>query len=218
MNFLDAFDQLIYQQIHLIYQDWLTMLMIFITYFFSAITLTIFAVLLIAWFLHKKQLSKIALVIFGLGGGFLLEIVLKMLIGRLRPPVGPLLETSHIFPSFSFPSGHATLAAIFFALMIYCFKDNIKNQITRWLYIITNIILCALIGFSRLYFDYHWLSDVIGGFIIGTAWFFLILWLLQRTSRALGLTKKPNNASLRSKSYKPSQKKITKGRVRNARS
>lgn len=177
MNIIDILDQLAYQQMNLIQQDWMTPLMVLTTKFFSHITLPIFALLLIGWFFYKKQTAKIALVILSLGGGFLLEVGLKTLIGRLRPPVGLMLTTDHIFPSYSFPSGHATLAVIFFALMIYCFKDKFKNSLVRWLYIIVCLCLCILIGFSRLYFDFHWCSDVIGGFIIGTAWFFLVLWL-----------------------------------------
>ena len=176
--------------------------MLWITDFLNPITLPIFVLALIGWFFYKKQTTKITLVIFSLGGGFLLEVGLKALIGRLRPPVGLLLTTDHIFPSYGFPSGHATLAAIFFALMIYCFKDKFKNSTIRWLYIIVCICLCALIGFSRLYFDFHWCSDVIGGFVIGTAWFFLVLWLLRKTIKISSLTKTSDNAKLQYKSYK----------------
>jgi len=167
---------------HLIRQGWATGLMVFITIFFSPVTLPIFAALLVIWFLLKKQTKKAVLVIIGLGGGFLLEVGLKMIIARPRPPYQLAIINDYSLTSYSFPSGHAMLAIIFFAIMVYCFKDHFKNPLARRLYIIVNIFLCALVGFSRLYLGVHWFSDVIGGFIIGIIWFYLIKWLLRKAA------------------------------------
>ena len=32
---------------------------------------------------------------------------------------------------------------------------------------------------SRIYLDMHWLSDVLGGFTLGTAYLLLAIWLTQ---------------------------------------
>jgi len=176
MNPLINFDQLIYQQLLLIQQDWLTPIMVFITDFLSPITLPIFALLLVAWFVYKKQTAKAVLTVLSLGGGFILEVGLKMIIARPRPPLNLVPETG-----YSFPSGHAVLSIIFFSLLIYFFKDNFKSKFTRRLYIFVNVLLCALVGFSRLYLGVHWLSDVIGGFVIGFAWFLFLVILFRKT-------------------------------------
>jgi len=175
MNLIFNFDQLIYHGILLVQRNWLTPLMIGITDLLSPVTLPIFAVLLIIWLIYKKQTAKAILTIVSLGGGFLLETGLKIIIARPRPPIGLVTETD-----YSFPSGHATLAIIFFALMIYCFKDYFKTKIGRWLYILINILLCLLVGFSRLYLGVHWFSDVIGGYVIGILWLAVVFLLLRK--------------------------------------
>ncbi|MEI6288610.1 MAG: phosphatase PAP2 family protein [bacterium] len=162
-------DQIVYQQMFLLQHAWLTPVMIFITDIVGSVSLPIFVAVLIFYFWRQKQKAKIYLVIFGLGGGLIIEMALKMIIGRVRPPVELVTEIT-----YSFPSGHATMAAIFFAILIYCFKDKIKNLFWRRLYIFANIFLCLLIGFTRLYLGVHWLSDVVAGLAIGMIWFFIV--------------------------------------------
>jgi undecaprenyl-diphosphatase len=169
MYLITNLDQMIFQQIHLIQNSWATTIMFFVTNLLSPVTLPIFALLLIGWLLYKKQISKIALIIFGLGGGFLIETILKIIVARPRPPFGLAVETD-----YSFPSGHATLAIIFFSLLIYCFKDEIKNIVLRRLFIALNIVLFLLVGFSRIYLSVHWFSDVIAGFLFGIIWLVLV--------------------------------------------
>jgi len=38
----------------------------------------------------------------------------------------------------------------------------------------------SLVAASRIYLDMHWLSDVVGGFVLGTAYLLLALWAHQR--------------------------------------
>ena len=68
---------------------------------------------------------------------------------------------------FSFPSGHALFAALIFGFLIYVFKNEIKNKIIRYSFIIINILLMITISFSRLYLKVHWFSDVLAGFFLG---------------------------------------------------
>jgi membrane-associated phospholipid phosphatase len=39
----------------------------------------------------------------------------------------------------------------------------------------------GLVAVSRIYLDMHWLSDVIGGFTLGTAYLLIALWACQLT-------------------------------------
>ncbi|MCA9495893.1 MAG: phosphatase PAP2 family protein, partial [Nanoarchaeota archaeon] len=50
-----------------------------------------------------------------------------------------------------FPSGHATMAIIFFSLLLYSFKDDIKKKSLKYIFIISNIVIFLLIGTSRIY-------------------------------------------------------------------
>lgn len=85
----------------------------------------------------------------------------KESIQRIRPE-GIIGEVG-----YSFPSGHALISAVFFPLCIYLFKQYIKTIWIRRLVIFLTIILAVLIGFSRIYFGVHYLSDVLGGFLLG---------------------------------------------------
>ncbi|RLG10216.1 hypothetical protein DRN73_08395 [Candidatus Pacearchaeota archaeon] len=98
-------------------------------------------------------------------GGFALKAFVKDLIQRPRP-ISSLIPVS----GYSFPSGHALISIIFFTSLIYFFKDNIKNKNLRYTFITINILLFLLIGFSRIYLNVHWFSDVLGGFLLGLFW------------------------------------------------
>jgi undecaprenyl-diphosphatase len=89
----------------------------------------------------------------------------KEIIHRVRPENILINETNS-----SFPSGHATIAVVFFGLLIYLAMKK-KNEIrSSKLKIVTSIIsvfMILIIGFSRLYLNAHWLSDIIAGYCLG---------------------------------------------------
>ncbi len=117
--------------------------------------------------IYKKRKKEALFSLCIILAGYLLKAIIKSLIKRQRP-MNSLIEAS----GYSFPSGHAMLSIILFSLIIYFLKDDIKNKIQKNLFITANIFLILLIGFSRIYFNVHWFSDVIGGFSLGL---FLVL-------------------------------------------
>ena len=84
--------------------------------------------------------------------------LLKETFQRARP-LNALISKS----GFAFPSGSTTVALVFFGLMIYLFADK-KYKVTT---ILLAGLTVFLIGFTRIYLRVHWVTDVIGGFIIG---------------------------------------------------
>ena len=122
--------------------------------------------LAIACFLMwKKRIHQALVISFALLGGAFFQAVLKQLVERVRPENALLLEKG-----FSFPSGHATIAVIFFCSLIYVFSGRIQNKVGRELFGITNLLLFILVGYSRVYLNVHWVSDVIAGFAFGAFW------------------------------------------------
>lgn len=77
-----------------------------------------------------------------------------------------VIGTSHSITNFSFPSGHTTLACVFyFGITLFAVKAApIKHS--RFLYILA-MLLIAAIGISRLYFGVHWFTDIVGGCLLG---------------------------------------------------
>ncbi len=161
---------------------WSIPIMLFITSFLNFATIIFLGGLLCLWFLQKKQHSHILLVIAALGGGALLDYIFKLIIARPRPLNG-LVSAVLPLDKFSFPSGHATLATIFFLLVIYGFHKHFKQTWLRWTFSFVNILLIAFIGFSRLYIGVHWFSDVIAGFILGGLWFYILISIFHHKNK-----------------------------------
>ncbi len=164
-------DILVNTKMIMLQNDLLNKIMIFITNIVSPVNLFILSLILFWVLIHKKRWYNSLLLIFSLISGLLAELLIKLFVHRVRPE-NALLNVS----GYSFPSAHATMAIIFFSLVIYSFKDDIKNKTLKYIFITSNIILFLLIGFSRIYLNVHWISDVIAGFSLGLFFItFLIL-------------------------------------------
>ena len=71
--------------------------------------------------------------------------------------------------AFAFPSGHTTMSVILYGFLAFLLTRGVHSPFRRGLFAIT-FTYCTLIAISRLYLGAHWLSDIMGGFFIGTAW------------------------------------------------
>jgi len=85
--------------------------------------------------------------------------VSKEVFQRTRP-----LNTLMPDASFALPSGHVTIAVVFFGLIAFLFTNKKHKTIA----LTTTALIALIIGFTRIYLRVHWLTDVIAGFILGT--------------------------------------------------
>jgi membrane-associated phospholipid phosphatase len=85
--------------------------------------------------------------------------VLKGLVGRPRPPDGLV----HPIGS-SFPSGHAAYAGATCVALVLLF--TVPGPRRRWCWVVA---VGGIVGmaWSRTYLQVHWLSDVVGGSLLG---------------------------------------------------
>jgi len=97
-----------------------------------------------------------------IGSASILDSILKIIFNRPRPSISFYAESNA-----SFPSGHATIVVAFFGFICYFLIKNSKKNRNKILYIIAFVIISALVGFSRLYLGAHYLTDVLGGFLLG---------------------------------------------------
>ncbi len=112
------------------------------------------------------------MVIASLAAGTAFFSIVKLIIRRPRPP---LYDTRIVQGGFSFPSGHATMAAVLYATFAVIL---IRSARTFWLRLL--IALCATlavlwIGLSRVYLGVHYPSDVLAGWAAGILWALLAL-------------------------------------------
>lgn len=147
----------------------LTKIFLFFTSLFNLAYFIPLGLILILFMLYKKKYNLFYFFIISLGFSQLIKTILKIIINRARPEQIMVSVTDS-----SFPSGHALTAIIFFIVIIFLFKNEIYNKIARYLFIAGCIFLIIIEGFSRMYLQAHYLSDVLAGFAISGFWMSLI--------------------------------------------
>jgi len=116
--------------------------------------------------LTRHKYSALLLLV-ATAGGLVLDMLLKMRIGRPRPHI--FTWVTQAFGS-SFPSGHAMSATIVYATVAYLAARLQKRLWARWFTMLFFALVIALICLSRLYLGVHYPSDVVAGVIIGLSW------------------------------------------------
>jgi membrane protein DedA with SNARE-associated domain/membrane-associated phospholipid phosphatase len=128
------------------------------------LVLGIIVALIFGW---RRQWLHLCTWVIGLGGGEVLNQVIKYLVARPRPVFAqPLIPES----GYSFPSGHAVLSLIAYGLLAYFAVLVLPTWRARTGVITAAGLLVLVIGFSRLYLGVHYFSDVVAGYAAGGVW------------------------------------------------
>lgn len=93
---------------------------------------------------------------------------LKWLFASPRPPLEVVSALEHT-NGFGYPSGHAFGATLVYGSIFLFVAPLIENVRLRTAVQATAILLVVLIAFSRVWLGVHWLSDVAGGLLFGSA-------------------------------------------------
>ncbi|MBU0961111.1 MAG: LssY C-terminal domain-containing protein [Proteobacteria bacterium] len=144
----------------------------FLTTVFSWITLLgksqvilvfIFISIALLWLWQKK--NYIFPLFLAVSGSEAFTYLGKVAFHRPRPELSVYAEHS-----FSFPSGHATIAVAFYGFVCYLlmrFSQSWQRKVNLFF---ATILLILSIGFSRIYLGVHYISDVWSGFLVGAMW------------------------------------------------
>jgi undecaprenyl-diphosphatase len=143
---------------------------IFDTYYFILLCLIVAALLF--W---KKRIKELAFFAVCVISGVLVGEIIKFLVQKVRPAFYFITETG-----FGFPSTHAVAVTLFVLLVLFLLRDNINSGALRKTFCIIGWALIILVSFSRLYFSVHWMSDVVGGILLGAGWYNFVLGIYQR--------------------------------------
>lgn len=83
------------------------------------------------------------------------------------PYIGPLelLKTDYCFPS-----GHVFSYVTFAGFLFYLTLRFVKNRSLKYIISILLLSIIVLIGPSRIYLGAHWTGDVVGGYLLGSAY------------------------------------------------
>jgi membrane-associated phospholipid phosphatase len=119
-----------------------------------------------AWLLWRR-LPRLALfVVVTAVGSSLLNTAVKAAVDRLRPVLtDPVAQAS----GPSFPSGHAQSAIVGYAVLLLVFLP-VLHGVWRRVAVTLAVFMVLAIGFSRVALGVHYVSDVVGGFVLGAAW------------------------------------------------
>jgi len=123
---------------------------------------------LLGYALLRRRLDYWLLgLVIAVPGGVAVNVLMKLAFGRARPVFEQPLVT---LDTFSFPSGHASGATLFYGFLACLLASRVRTPGRRAAIGVAAAAMVAAVCFSRLYLGAHYLSDVLAGIAEGLAW------------------------------------------------
>ena len=145
-------------------------------------TLVLVVVLGYFYWCYDKEIGKFIGMNYLVGN--LANTMLKNAFLRLRPfyasdkiqLLRKVDESADIYDvtrqGYAFPSGHAQAAAVIYGSVTASFKK-------KWLVVLT-VVLCLLVGISRVVVGAHYPTDVLFGWALGASMIFVVPWVRRK--------------------------------------
>lgn len=130
---------------------------------YSLFTVLITALLFFIFKYKREALFTLTTLLAGAA-----STVIKFFAGRPRP-AEPFVHVLEKTRQLSFPSGHVNFYVVFFGfLMVLMFHLKTVPKLIRLTVGAFSALLVLLVPFSRIYLGAHWLTDVVGGALLGS--------------------------------------------------
>ena len=114
-------------------------------------------------------------------GGFGLSTLVKIEVARARPDLWIALVSE---TTYSFPSGHTTMATVFFGGLAAIVFHLSKNRLARTLAAAGAFLATLAVAVTRIYLGAHWTTDTIAGMFTGFIWVLLFSATTEAVTRA----------------------------------
>ena len=144
----------------------------------TAIVAPLLVVAVAALLLSRHRRDALFLAV-SIAGSVALNESLKLLIHRARPQ----LAWAAVQSEFSFPSGHAMNGLVFYVALA-AITWRLWGRRIGSIAMALAVGLAFLIGTSRIYLGFHYLTDVAGGFLAGVAWLIVVAAAFDRRLRS----------------------------------
>ncbi|MCQ6267022.1 phosphatase PAP2 family protein [Fictibacillus sp. WQ 8-8] len=170
------FDPVIIDAIRSYSSPGLDRVMLFFTEIGSKLALGILLAVGMLWLWFKRQnLWGMVFFLLAVGGGGLLNLLLKNAFQRKRPNADPLVEAL----GFSFPSGHAMGSMVYYGFLGYLVVRSKRKPLKKAGWTLLFAVAIIGIGISRIYLGVHYPSDIIAGYSAGLVWLLLCIAALE---------------------------------------
>lgn len=150
----------------------------------------LFAALVVVLLWRGRRRAAAFIIVTAIGSE-LLNTSVKAAVDRSRPM---LLDPVAQAPGLSFPSGHAQEAAVAAAMVLVVHLPALRGA-ARPAAITAAAVAVVAIGLSRVALGVHYLSDVVGGYLLGAAWTMVVAVLLTGSPATTVTAPQPSTSS-----------------------
>lgn len=138
-----------------------------VTLFGGTVVLTLVAAAAVAFVATRGRRRLATFLVVTTLGGWLLGSMVKLAVARPRPVVDHEVATAF---GKSFPSGHAMSSTVVYGAVLVALLPLVRRRGRRRAAVVAAVALVLAVGSSRLLLGVHFLSDVVGGYVLGLAW------------------------------------------------
>jgi uncharacterized membrane protein YdjX (TVP38/TMEM64 family)/membrane-associated phospholipid phosphatase len=169
---LVALDESVSQWLHAHASPALVAFFLAVTHLNSTFGIAVWSAAFAAVLARLREKYWMLTLALAVGGGMLLNLLLKAAYERMRPRFDlPVLELE----SFSFPSGHTAAAVLFYGVLAAFLVSRTRERAKRVACVAVAVAAVVLVAFSRVYLGAHFLSDVVAAACSSIAWLALCL-------------------------------------------
>lgn len=152
--------------------------MVVCTFFGSAQFLLPAYIILVVFYLFKKNKSYAIGIAFTGSFSTIIMFMLKNIFKRHRPSI-PLIKS---VVGYSFPSGHSLSSFVFCSLLAYLIFQTTLKKTVKFIISFCLLVITLTIGLSRIVLNVHYPSDVLAGFCLGFVFVIIAFCLINKRS------------------------------------
>jgi len=134
-------------------------------------------ILILIWILkrNRNRILEIEFIFIVIGGGEILQVILRHIFKRLGPSTINLLGNSQ----YTFPNNQSLMAVAIYGFFAFLIGSNVKRTWSKTAVLIITLFICIFSGINPVFFQTAYPSDVYAGYIFGGIWLTINIILLE---------------------------------------